>query len=70
MVGIRRQSKVECEKKAGVYYARMVDTVYQPPAAMSPQRASWQKEMSNAPRRSGKQQKKWRAGMVLELKGG
>jgi hypothetical protein len=47
-----------------VYYARMVDTVYQPPAAMSPQRASWQKEISNAPRRNGKQQKKWRAGMM------
>ena len=42
----------------------MVDTVYQPPAAMRPQKASWQKEMRNAPRRSGKQQQKWRAGMV------
>jgi hypothetical protein len=41
----------------------MVEKVYQPPAAMSPQRTSWQKEMRNAPRRSGKQQKKWRAGM-------
>ena len=47
----------------GCCYARMVDTANQPAAAMSPPKRSWQKEMRNAPRRNGRQQRKWRAGM-------
>lgn len=52
----------EGEWKCGVRMPLM--TVYQPTAAIAPLAASWKKEMSKAPRRKGKQHKKWRATMA------
>lgn len=48
---------------------RMLVSAYQLAAAIRPLAASWKKEMSRAPRRKGKQHKKWRAGMMRSGEG-
>jgi hypothetical protein len=55
-VRIERNGRSICDVRRAVM-------AYQPPAAISPPRTSWQNEISKAPRRRGKQHKKWRATM-------